>query len=158
MTATVTDGSGYTVGNPASGSVTVRDDDEPPPDTPAVTLSAGNAVTEGGNAVFTLTASPAPASALAVSVTVATDGDYGVTASAQTVSIPTTGSATLTLATTDDATDEPDGSVSVTVTAGSGYTVGDPASGTVALRDDDVPTVSIAAGSAVTEAAMRASR
>ena len=151
VTATVTDGSGYTVGAPASGSVTVRDDDAPAPDTPAVTLSAGSAVTEGGDAVFTLTATPPPAAPLSVSVTVAIDGAYGITAGAQTVSIPTTGSATLTLTTTDDAADEPDGSVSVTVTDGSGYTVGDPASGTVAVRDDDEPVVTVSAGSAVTE-------
>ena len=152
VTATVTDGSGYTVDDPASGSVTVRDDDEPPPDTPAVTLLAGSAVTEGASATFTLTADPAPAASLSVSVTVATAGDYGVTAGSQTVTIDTTGSATLTLATTGDTTDEPDGSVSVTVTDGSGYTVGDPASGTVAIRDDDVPAVTIAADAAsVTE-------
>ena len=151
VSVTVQTGSGYTVGAPASGSVTVRDDDLPPPDTPAVTLSAGSAVTEGGDAVFTLTATPAPAADLPVSVAVATDGDYGIAAGTQTVTIPTTGSATLTLATTDDAADEPDGSVTVTVTDGSGYTVGDPASGTVVLRDDDVPVVTVSAGSAVTE-------
>ena len=151
VSVTVKDGDGYTVGSPASGSVTVRDDDEPPPDTPAVTLSAGSAVTEGGSATFTLTASPAPAADLAVSVTVAATGAYGIAAGPQTVTIPTTGIATLTLATTDDTTNEPDGSVTVTVTDGSGYTVGDPASGTVAIRDDDVPVVTVSAGSAVTE-------
>ena len=66
---TVTDGSGYTAGDPASDTVALRDDD-----VPAVTVSAGSAVTEGGNATFTLTANPAPAAPLAVSVTVATDG------------------------------------------------------------------------------------
>ena len=151
VSVTVKDGDGYTVGDPASGSVTVRDDDEPPPDTPAVTLSAGSAVTEGGSATFTLTASPAPAADLAVSVTVAATGAYGIAAGPQTVTIPTTGIATLTLATTDDTTNEPDGSVTVTVTDGSGYTVGDPASGTVAIRDDDVPVVTVSGGSAVTE-------
>ena len=145
VTVTVADGSGWTAGDPASGSVTVRDDDAA---LPVVTLAAGAAsVTEGGNAVFTLTASPAPAADLPVSVSVATDGDYGLTAGTQTVTIPTSGSATLTLATTDDGTDEPDGSVTATVQAGSGYTVGSAASGTVAVQDDDLPppVVTIAA-------------
>ena len=144
VSVTVADGSGYTVGSAGSGTVAVRDDDAP---LPVVTLAAGAAVTEGGDAVFTLTASPAPAADLAVSVTVAADGDWGVTAGTQTVTIPTTGSATLTLATTDDAADEPDGSVTATVTDGSGYTVGASASGTVAVRDDDLPppVVTIAA-------------
>ena len=151
VTVTVADGSGYTVGSAGSGTVAVRDDDAP---LPVVTLAAGAAVTEGGNAVFTLTASPAPAADLPVTVTVTADGDWGVTAGTQTVTIPTTGSATLTLATTDDAADEPDGSVTATVQAGSGYTVGASASGTVAVRDDDLPppAVTIAAKAAsVTE-------
>ena len=124
-----------------------QDQDQPQQQQPEIAVSAGSAVTEGGDAVFTLTASPAPAADLTVSVTVATDGDWGVTAGTQTVTIPTTGSATLTLATTDDAADEPDGSVTATVQAGSGYTVGASASGTVAVRDDDLPppVVTIAA-------------
>ena len=144
VTVTVADGSGYTVGSAGSGTVAVRDDDAP---LPVVTLAAGASVTEGGNAVFTLTATPAPAADLAVSVSVAADGDWGVTAGSRTVTIPTTGSATLTLATTDDSADEPDGSVTATVQAGSGYTVGASASGTVAVRDDDLPppVVTIAA-------------
>ena len=60
-------------------------------------------LTEGGDATFTLTASPAPAADLPVSVTVVTDGDWGVTDGGRTVTIPTSGSATLTLATVDDA-------------------------------------------------------
>ena len=147
VTVTVADGSGYTVGSAGSGTVAVRDDDAP---LPVVTLAAGNAVTEGGDAVFTLTASPAPAADLPVSVSVAADGDYGISAGTQTVTIPTTGSATLTLATTDDGADEPDGSVTATVQAGSGYTVGSAGSGTVAVSDDDLPppVVTIAAKAA----------
>ena len=149
VTVTVADGSGWTAGDPASGTVAIRDDDAA---LPVVTIAAKAAsVTEGGDAVFTLTASPAPAADLAVSVSVAADGDYGISAGTQTVTIPTTGSATLTLATTDDATDEPDGSVTATVQAGSGYTVGASASGTVAVRDDDLPppvvTIAAKAGS-----------
>ena len=70
--------------------------DQPQQQTPEIAVSGGGAVTEGGDAVFTLTATPAPAADLAVSVTVATDGDWGVTAGTQTVTIPTSGSATLT--------------------------------------------------------------
>ncbi len=107
------------------------------PDPPVMSIAAGADITEGGDATFTLTASPAPASSLAVSVTVATSGDYGVSAGSRTVTVPSTGSATLTLSTTGDATDEPDGSVRVTVVAGNGYTVGASASGTIVVRDDD---------------------
>ena len=114
---------------------------------PAVTTAAGTSpVTEGGDATFTVTASPAPAADLPVTVAVAIDGAYGITAGSQTVIIPTTGSAVLILTTTDDKADEPDGSVTATVQAGEGYTVGDPASGMVAVLDDDaaaLPSLSV---------------
>ena len=149
VSVTVAAGEGYTVGDPASGTVSVQDDDAP---LPGITIAAGTSpVTEGGDAAFTVTASPAPAAELTVSVTVAVDGDYGIAAGKQTVTIPTTGSAVLTLATANDEVDEADGSVSVTVAAGNGYTVGDPASGTVAVQDDDVPAITVSAGDAVTE-------
>ncbi len=107
---------------------------------PEVSVAAGaSPVTEGGDAVFTLSASPTPASPLAVTVSVAADGDYGITGGSRTVTIPPTGSFTLTLATTGDTTDEPDGSVTVTVNDGDGYTVGASASGTVSIEDDDLP-------------------
>ena len=147
VTLTIQDSGGYVAGSPASATVPVKDDDDP-----VVTVSAGGAVTEGGDARFTLTAVRAPAAPLAVSVTVAADGEYGVAAGRRTVSIPTTGSAVLRLATADDEADELDGGVTVTVTAGRGYRPGDPASATVAVRDDDEPVVTIAARAAsVTE-------
>ena len=122
---------------------------------PEVSVAAGaSPVYEGGDAVFTLTASPLPASPLAVSVTVAASGDYGIAGASRTVTIPTAGSVMLTLATADDSADEPDGSVTVTVTDGAGYTVGSSASGSVSIEDDDLPppAVSIAAAAAsVTE-------
>ena len=151
VSVTVAAGDGYTVGDPPSGTVAVRDDDEPPP---AVTVSAGDAVAEGSDATFTVTASPAPASPLSVTVTVAARGDYGIASGTRTVSVPTTGSAVLTLTTADDDADEADGAASVTVNAGDGYTVGSPASGSVSIADDDLPppVVSIAAKAAsVTE-------
>ena len=147
VTLTIQDSGGYVAGSPASATVPVKDDDDP-----AVTVAAGGAVTEGGEALFTLTAVRAPSAPLAVSVTVAADGEYGVAAGRRTVSIPTTGSTVLRLATADDEADELDGAVSVTVTAGRGYRPGDPASATVAVRDDDEPVVTIAARAAsVTE-------
>ncbi len=125
---------------------------ETPEPTPEISVSGDGGVTEGGSAEFTVTASPEPGAALTVSVTVSATGDYGVTTGTQTVTIPTTGSATLTVATVDDAVDETDGSVTATVDAGSGYTVSSSqGTATVAVSDDDVPEISITAGSGVTE-------
>ena len=152
VTATVNTGTGYTVSSSAgSAAVAVSDDDDP---TPEVSVTAGSGVTEGGDATFTVSASPAPSADLSVSVTVTQSGDFGATTGSQTVTIPTSGSYILTIATTNDSADEADGSVTATVNTGTGYTVSSSAgTAAVAVSDDDDPTpeVSVTAGSGVTE-------
>ncbi len=154
VTATVNAGSGYTVSSTqGAATVGVADNDDAP--TPVVSVTAGSGITEGGDATFTVTASPAPSSNLDVSVTVSQSGDYGATTGRRTVTIPTTGSVTLTVGTTDDSTDETDGSVTATVNAGSGYTVSSSqGAATVGVADNDdapTPVVSVTAGSGITE-------
>ncbi len=142
VTVTLAAGTGYDLDSSASSAtVAIADDDNPLPLlTPEVSITAGSTVTEGGSALFTLAASPAPAASLGVSVNVTSSGSYGVTAGSQTVSIPTSGSATLAIGTTGDSIDEPDGSVTVTLAAGSGYDLDSSAStATVSISDDDDP-------------------
>ena len=153
VTVTVGTGQGYTVSTAASSAtVAVADDD-----VPEISITAGSGITEGGNASFILTANPAPHAPLTVSVSVSQSGDFGVTPGSQTVSIPTGGSATLTVATGDDSVDEADGSVTATVSSGTGYIVsGTAGAATVAVADDDAalpgtPEISITAGSDITE-------
>ena len=136
VTATVNAGSGYTVSTThGAGTVNVSDND-----VPQISITEGQGVSEGGDATFTLTAVPAPATALDVAVTITQDGDYGAVTGSRTVTVPTSGSVSFTVATTDDATDEPDGSVTVTVDAGSGYTVStSQGADTVSVADNDVP-------------------
>ena len=143
MTVTLSDGSGYTVSTSnGAASVTVADDDDPPAATPEISIAAGSDVTEGSDATFTITASPTPAAALTVNVTVSQSGDYGVTTGARTVTIPTSGSKTFTIATTDDSLYEADGSVTVTLSDGTGYTVSTSnGAASVAISDDDVLAV-----------------
>ncbi len=140
VTVTINGGTGYTVSSAAgTASVGVADDDDPPAP-PAVSVTAGGGVTEGGDAAFTVTAFPVPSSPLTVTVTVSQSGDFGVTTGSQSVTVPTSGSAALTVATTNDSADEADGSVTVTVGAGSGYTVSATAgTASVAVADDDDP-------------------
>ena len=166
VTATVNTGTGYTVSATAgTATVAVADDDPappPPPATPEVSITADPdtaGITEGGDATFTITADPAPTAALTVDVSVSQSGDFGITGGSRQVTIPSSGTATLTVATTNDSADEADGSVTATVSAGSGYTVSATAgTASVAVSDDDAPPlpppdpeVSITAGAGITE-------
>ena len=141
VSVTVDAGSGYTVSSAqGSAKVTVADNDDPPPVIPEVSVTAGGGITEGANASFAVTASPAPASPLSVNVTVSQNGNYGASTGSQTVTVGTGGTATVTVATSDDSTDETDGSVTVTVNSHTGYTVSSSqGSATVNVADNDVP-------------------
>ena len=125
------------------------------PATPELSLRAGSAVDEGGNATFTVTADPAPQSDLTIAWTVAQSGEYldAPGAGSRTVVLAAgKTSIALSVATMDDAADETDGSVSVTLGTGTGYTVATgKGSAAMTVRDNDEPVVSIAAGSGVTE-------
>ena len=156
VTATLKSGQGYAVGSPSSATVTVSDDDVPPP-TPEVNVTGSSGGEEGQDVTFTLTASPAPATSLPVRVTIAASGDYGVHTGTWVETIPSGGSVTVTLTTTDDGVDEPNGSATLTVEAGQGYTVGSLSSDTATITDNDDPQlqqdpeVSITAGNGITE-------
>ena len=111
---------------------------------PTITISGGMAVTEGSNATFTLTPTPAPSANITVNLSVseASGGDFVATANegnkTRSISAGST-FAVVTVPTQNDTTDEPNGSVTVTVMAGTGYTVGSPNSATRTVNDNDDP-------------------
>ena len=113
---------------------------------PTITISAGQSkAVEGDTLSFTLTASSAPTSKLTVNLSV-TGGEafFSGTRSLSVDIAANTTSVDLSLATTDDAVDEPDGIIKVTINSGSGYIVGRNSSDTVDVADNDPPAVSIA--------------
>ena len=135
VTLTVGSGSGYAVGATSSATVTVDDND-----IPRVTVAADSpTITEGADASFTVTATPPPASDLTVNLTWTQSGSFLTGERPSAVTIPHSGTATVSASTDDDGTDEPDGSVTLTVGGGSGYAVGAPSSATVTVDDDDIP-------------------
>ncbi len=149
VTVTLQAGTDYSLGAPHQATVTVRDDD-----LPSVTVAAdATAVTEGEAAAFTLTRAGVLSAPLVVPVAV-TDAD-GVLAEEAPVSVTFSvdaSTATLRLATDDDAADEAAAPVTLTVQAGAGHVLGAPHQATVTVRDDDLPSVTVAADAArVTE-------
>ena len=127
-------------------SITLADDD-----VPELSITAGSAVTEGTAAGFTVNADIAPAADLTVNLDVATSDGFAAS--------NTTGSKTLTfragrtsesytVSTQADTTDEPDGSVAVTLKGGTDYAVASSEdSASVDVNDDDATTVALARAS-----------
>ena len=124
-------------------SITLADDD-----VPELSITAGSAVTEGTAAGFTVNADIAPVADLTVNLDVATTDSFAASG--------TTGSKTLTfragrtsesytVGTQADTTDEPDGSVAVTLEDGTDYSVdSSKTSASVGVNDDDATTVALA--------------
>ena len=134
--AEVRTGTGYAVGSAASASVSVRD-------TPQISIAAGTSpVTEGANATFTITAAGAPLSSIVIPVSVTQSGAFIKGTAPTRVTIAANGTtATLTVATENDATDEQNGSITATLSgnAASPYVVvSGSSSASVTVNDNDV--------------------
>ena len=112
---------------------------------PSVTIAATDATASetSNSGQFTVTANPAPASPLTVNLSrsgTATNGsDY--TSIATTVVVPTSGSVTIPVTVTDDQLVESSETVMLTVTSGTGYTVGSPSAATVTISDNDTGVI-----------------
>ena len=130
---TLGSGTGYRVGGTAVHTLTIADNDDTPvvaPERetqlgeavrPSVSITAGPAVTEGGDATFTLTATPAPAGDLPVRVEIGRERDYVAQGDlgTRTVTIPAgKSSAAFTVATVDDDRPEMTGRVTARIEGG----------------------------------------
>ena len=111
---------------------------------PVVSITGGDGVPEGDGASFSLRADPAPVSDLAVTVSIGGSGG-AVAPSGQgerTVTLPKgEREASFTVATVDDGADGPGGTVTATVVAQEGYTLGDVSTAVVVVKDDDATVV-----------------
>jgi LPXTG-site transpeptidase (sortase) family protein len=139
-------GTGYAVGNPSSATGTILDDDTPAEPVAMISVSP-SAVTEDGVAslVYTVTLDKARLVDTVTNLTTtgtATGSDY--TGSVTSVTIPAgSTTATVTIDPTPDATVEADETVIITITPGTGYTVGTSSSATGTISDDDIPIATI---------------
>ena len=125
-----------------------------PRNAPVISISAGDGITEGGTARFTLTADPAPTSGLTVAVQMKNlninvaddDGDIRT----RELTIGTDGTATLDIHTLNDSNRWPNGTVYVAVQPGTSYRVASEPNNaaSVGVANDDFvqgyPTLSVA--------------
>ena len=156
---TVAAGTGYNVGSPDSATGTITNDDAEV--TVAVSPSSV-AENSGTDLVYTFTRNGATSGALTVNFTVGgtadSSTDYALTGAASftapngTVTFAAGNStATVIVDPTADNTLEPDETVSLTVTSGTGYNVGSPDSATATIANDDTDVTVTVAPSSVAE-------
>jgi uncharacterized protein YhjY with autotransporter beta-barrel domain len=141
---TVAAGTGYTVGAPASATGTILNDDVP---TATISVSPAAVAEDGApNLVYTVTLNQAAFAATSVNYTIggtATNGtDYATIASPLVIPAGST-TGTITVNPTADATIEANETVTLTLNAGAGYTVGVPNSATGTILNDDLPNLTI---------------
>ena len=150
----ITDGSGnaFARWNEFTSTYWVHDGTTPPP-LPVVTVaeqSPGFVPVEGRRAGFLLTATPVPAEDLTINVTGTHSSDFIRSVDGlgpRQLPMKSGGATAFTYYSPDtanDSVDEPDSSITLTIDAGDGYTVGSPASLTIPVRDDDPTVVSLA--------------
>ncbi len=144
--------SGTATGLPVTpAALTIGDDDddsdEPPKALLQVAIAAGTSpVNEGDPATFILTRTEDATEALTVKVNVSETEDMISSSSEGTsqVTFPAGASdTTLTVPTVEDSVEEEASTITVTVTAGGGYNVGDPPFATVIATDDDTRGVTL---------------
>ena len=128
---------------PGSLTITIEDDDAA---LPVVTIAAGDPVTEGDDAEFTLTRTGSTASELTVTVTVSESGEMVAASDEGEKGVmfeANSATATHSVATETDTTNEDDSTVTVTVVAGDGYVAGDPDAAGLTILDNDLPPVNV---------------
>ena len=149
LTLTLTDGDAYDLGASSSATVTVQDNDPYGQDKAsdaAVTVAADDAtVTEGADAVFTLTRTGDSSNELTVTFTVT--GDVAVltgTPPTEATFGADADTAQVALATDDDTADEPHAALTLTLTDGDDYYPGTPSEAMVTVEDnDDTPAATL---------------
>ena len=139
---------GVNAGSPATATVNITDDD-----VPAVTVryeQASYTVSEGSSVVINVKLSAAPERTVTIPINKAnqggaTNGDYsGVPANASVTFNSGEMEKSITFAATDDSVDDDDESVLLSFgTLPAGVSAGSPATTTVNITDDDVPTVTV---------------
>ncbi len=161
VTVTLAAGQGYALGEPVSATLVVRDDDSPPPGTPvaAFASAASRADERAGSLEIEIALDPAPAAPLGLAYTLGgsaeSGADYRIAGSGRIAVAAGATRAAIEVAIVDDSLGEPAESVTLALSAGPGYSVGDPGIHTLTLVDDDgpapLPALALVGGAAVTE-------
>ena len=139
VTVELLPGPGYVIGVNGSVAFTARDDDAPEPDAPIITILPNFVeITEGGNALFTVSANVASEDPLTVGILVSATGDF-ISDTRPSAVIIRGGRTTqvLSIPTIADIVHEDNGVITVRLQDSTDYTVGMPGEASVVVLDDD---------------------
>ena len=143
LVLTLAAGEGYSLGNPASHTLTIRDNDAVEPQA-SFAAATSSAFESAGTHSVRVNLSTAALGALTlnyrVSGTAASGNDYEALAGTVTVDTGATG-VDIPVVLTDDAARESDETIVLTLAAGDGYTLDSAGSHTLTILDDDTPPV-----------------
>ncbi|MGI9249991.1 MAG: Calx-beta domain-containing protein, partial [Pseudohongiellaceae bacterium] len=153
LTLTLSNATNATLAVGASSAIGTITDDE----MPTLSISAMTSpITEGDNAVFIVTSTNSPMDDAVINLMGSEKGDFVANALLTTVTlVANETTATFTVATIDDSTDEANGSLTMQIDSTNlptNYTTGSVTIATVVIEDNDVPLISVADTSAVESA------
>ena len=143
VTLTISPNGAYTTGSPNTATITIADNDQPPP-LPAVTVTApdASAAEPANTGTFRVTRTGSTASSLTVNYTLGGMAENGTDYQrlSDSVTIPAgSSSANIIVNPIDDSAVENTETVILTIVASAAYTTGSPNSATVTIADNDQP-------------------
>ncbi len=143
---TLASGTGYNLGNPSEHTLTITDNDGMPQVNFA--SAAGSVGEDGGTRDVEVSLSPAPGATLTLSYTLGgtaiENADYSITGSGTISVAANASSAKIPVGIIEDTENEGDETVTLTLTSGTGYTVGSTNVHTLTITDNDMPQVNFA--------------
>ena len=114
---------------------------------PVISINGESGITEGGTAGYTLNATPIPTSQIEINLSVIEPPNSKLVGprdlGANTIIMPTSGTASYSVKTLSDSVDEPNAQVTVAIDSGNGYTIGSAAQASVTVVDDDATAITI---------------
>ena len=136
----------------SSAVLTLTNDDQET-NVPTISITSDSIVIEGSTAIYTLSAIPVPVAPVTVNLAVRESSDFGFVdpdrLGADSLTMPTSGSANYSLETRNNSVDEANGVLTVEIGSGNGYILATVRDASATIIDDDATSVSISrAGSA----------
>jgi hypothetical protein len=148
FTVTLSNPAGATLGTPAAVTVTINDDDVSTPGTLA--FSAGNYSANEGQSTVTISVTRTGGTTGAASVnyaatagTATAGADFSVSSGTLNWADGDAAAKTFTVAILDDSADEPNETVTLTLSQANAATLGTPASATLTIVDNDAPATTV---------------